>query len=57
MNKNEINNDHDIAYYATDSRLAGPSDGNRYRWREMIVYFQKLGRPLTEEEANQFRIQ
>ena len=28
--------EHDIAYYAKDSRLTEPSDGKRYEWRKMI---------------------
>ncbi len=47
---------HDIAYYAKDSRLTGEPDGRRYKWREMIERFQLLGRPLTEEEAEEFRM-
>ena len=47
---------HDIAYYAKDSRLTEPSDGKRYEWRKMIEFSKKLGRPLTDEEAEEFRI-
>ncbi len=47
---------HDIAYYANDSRLTEPSDGKRYEWRKMIELSKKLGRPLTEEEAEEFRV-
>lgn len=47
---------HDIAYYAKDSRLTEPSDGKRYEWRKMIELSKELGRPLTEEEAEGFRI-
>ncbi len=49
-------NTHDIAYYAKDSRLTEPSDGIRYEWREMIEFSKELGRPLTDEEAEEFRI-
>lgn len=48
---------HDIAYYAKDGRLTEPSDGKRYAWRRMIEFSKTLGRPLTEEEAEEFRIQ
>lgn len=48
---------HDIAYYAKDSRLTEPSDGKRYKWREMIELSKELGRPLTDEEAEEFRIE
>ena len=47
---------HDIAYYAKDSRLTEPSDGKRYEWRKMIELSKELVRPLTDEEAEEFRI-
>ncbi|MDE7359734.1 MAG: hypothetical protein K2N39_09980 [Lachnospiraceae bacterium] len=46
----------DISYYAKDSRLTGEPDGKKYKWREMIERFKLLGRPLTEEEAEEFRV-
>ena len=49
-------NEHDITYYATDSRLTEPSDGSRFAWRKMIERYKELNRPLTEEEAEEFRI-
>ncbi len=48
---------HDITYYAKDGRLTEPSDGKRYRWRDMIDRCKLLGRPLTEEEAEEFRVE
>lgn len=48
---------HDIAYYAKDSRLTEPSDGKRYEWRKMIELSKQLGRPLTDTEAEEFRIE
>ncbi len=42
--------------YTNDSRLTEPSDGKRYEWRKMIELSKKLGRPLTEEEAEEFRV-
>ena len=48
---------HDITYYAKDSRLTEPSDGKRYEWRKMIERSKNLDRPLTEEEAEEFRIE
>ncbi|MCM1252646.1 MAG: hypothetical protein NC321_07475 [Clostridium sp.] len=48
---------HDIAYYAKDSRLTELSDGKRYEWRKMIELSKELDRPLTEEEAEEFRIE
>ena len=46
----------DIADYAKDGRLTEPSDGKRYEWRKMIDVVKALGRPLTDEEAEQYRI-
>ena len=48
---------HDIAYYAKDSRLTEPSDGKRYEWHKMIELSKKLGRLLTDEESEEFRIE
>ena len=56
MTKTLTDDMHDIAYYAKDSRLTEPSDGKRYEWRKMTDLSKKLGRPLTEEEAEEFRI-
>lgn len=47
----------DIADYAKDTRLTEPSDGKRYEWRKMIDLSMKLGRPLTDEEAEEFRVE
>jgi hypothetical protein len=47
---------HDIAYYAKDGRLTAEPDGKRYRWRDMIDAVKKIGRPLTDEEAEEYRI-
>ncbi len=44
-----------VADYAKDGRLTEPSDGKRYEWREMIDAVKALGRPLTDEEADQCR--
>lgn len=46
----------DVSYYAKDGRLTGEPDDKHYKWREMIKRFELLGRPLTEEEAEEFRI-
>ena len=48
---------YDSAYYAKDSRLTKPSDGKRYEWRKMIELSKELGRPLTDREAEEFRIE
>ena len=57
MVEKSIDFTHDIAYYANDSRLTNPSDGKRYEWRKMIELSKQLGRPLTDEEAEAFRIE
>lgn len=46
----------DIVDYAKDGRLTEPLDKKRYECRKMIDLFQQLGRPLTDEEAELFRI-
>ena len=56
MQQKSVDVTHDISYYAKDSRLTGEPDGKRYRWTEMIERFKMLGRPLTEEEAEEFRV-
>ena len=46
----------DIADYAKDGRLTESSDGKRYEWRKMIDAVKALGRPFTDEEAEQYRV-
>ena len=48
---------HDISYYAVDGRLTAEPDGKRYRWNEMIGKYRELGRALTEDEADAYRVQ
>jgi len=57
MQRKPVDVTQDIAYYAKDGRLTGEPDGRRYKWREMIERFKLLGRPLTEEEAEEFRVE
>ena len=45
-----------IEKHTKDGRLTEPSDRKRYRWREMIDESKRLGRPLTEVEAERFII-
>ena len=54
--KERTDNIKDIAYYATDGRLTAEPDGKRYDWAAMIERFKELGRKLTDEEAEQYRI-
>lgn len=46
----------DIGDYAKDGRLTEPSDGKRYEWQKMVDAVKALGRPLTDEEAEQYRV-
>ena len=39
-----------------DSRLTEPSDGKVYRLRDAILLSKRLGRPLTQDEMEQFVI-
>ena len=42
--------------YATDGRLTEPSGGKIFDYRKMRTLVEKLGRPLTEKESEEFRI-
>lgn len=46
----------DIEKYTKDSRLTEPSDGKIFDYRKMYELVKQLGRPLTDKEAEQFRI-
>lgn len=39
-----------------DGRLTEPSGGTIYRLREAILQSKKLGRPLTDEEMEEFKV-
>lgn len=39
-----------------DGRLTEPSDGKIFDYRKMLKEIQTLGRPLTEQKAEQYRI-
>ena len=56
MERKKVSLFEDISEYSKDGRLTEPSDGKRYEWRKMIELVKQLGRPLTETEAEQFRI-
>lgn len=40
-----------------DGRFTEPSDEKVYRWREMIEKSKVLGRPRTDVEAEEFRVE
>lgn len=46
--------DADLESVLTDTRLTESSNGS-YKWREMIREVERLGRPLTEEEAEKYK--
>lgn len=46
----------DLETHAKDGRLTEPSDGIKYEWRKMIEEVKRLGRPLTDEETETFKI-
>ena len=46
----------DLEKYVTDGRLTEPSDGKIFDYRKMRKIVEKLGRPLTEKESEEFRI-
>lgn len=56
MAKQNYGNVIDLEQYAKDSRLTEPSDGKIFDYRKMLELVKQLGRPLTDKEAEQFRI-
>lgn len=56
MAKQNYGNVIDLEQYAKDSRLTEPSDGKIFDYRKMLELVKQLGRPLTEKEAEDFRI-
>ena len=48
--------EYDVTHYAIDGKLAGPAGDKCYRIRDAIALSEELGRPLTEEEMEQFLI-
>lgn len=46
----------DLEQYTNDSRLTEPSDGKIFDYRKMLTLVKQIGRPLTEQEAESFRI-
>jgi hypothetical protein len=46
----------DLEKYSEDTRLTEPSDGKIFDYRRMLDIVKQLGRPLTDKEAEQFRI-
>lgn len=46
----------DLESNLNDGRLTEASDGKRFEWRKMIEEVRKLGRPLTKDETEKYRI-
>ena len=46
----------DLERYSKDGRLTESSDGKVFDYRKMVELVKQLGRPLTEKEAEKFRI-
>ena len=46
----------DISDLLEDGRLIAEPDGKKYRYRDAIALQRSLGRPLTDEEFESFRI-
>ncbi len=57
MEKKEYGNIINLEQYAKDGRLTEPSDGKIFDYRKMLEIVTAIGRPLTEQEAEQYRIQ
>lgn len=53
---NEYNQIVNLEQYSSDSRLTEPSDGKVYDYRKMLKKINVLGRSLTKEEAENYRI-
>lgn len=45
----------DLESVLTDTRLTESSNGS-YRWKDMIEEVERLGRPLTEKEAEKYKV-
>nr|DAU18327.1 MAG TPA: hypothetical protein [Bacteriophage sp.] len=45
----------DLESVLTDTRLTEPSNRS-YKWRDMIEEVKRLGRPLTKEEAERYKV-
>lgn len=45
-----------LEQYSKDGRLTVQSDGKIFDYREMVKVVKKIGRPLTKQEAEQYRI-
>lgn len=56
MSKNEYGHIINLEKYAKDSRLTEPSNGKVFDYKKMFRIVKELGRPLTEEEAEKYRI-
>lgn len=53
---NEYGHIINVEQYAKDSRLTESSNGKIYNYKRMFEAVKQLGRPLTAEEAEKYRI-
>lgn len=56
MKKYIIADPWDCGYMIPDGRLTSDSSDTRYRFLDMVKYREKLGRELTPEEMEEFKI-
>ncbi|MBE5870600.1 MAG: hypothetical protein E7294_05010 [Lachnospiraceae bacterium] len=54
--ENNYSRVNDLEKFTTDGRLTEPSDGKVFEYHRMYEIVEKLGRPLTEVEAEKFRL-
>lgn len=56
MIKEEYDDFFNLEQYAEDGRLTEPSDGKVFDYRKMLGIVEQIGRPLTAQEAEKYRI-
>jgi len=56
IQKNKFSEILNLEQYSQDGRLTEPSDGKIFDYRRMLDVVNRLGRPLTDQEAEEFRI-
>lgn len=56
MTKSKYGQVVNLEQYLQGECLTGPSDGNRYAWRDMIEQVKSLGRQLSSKELKRFEV-
>lgn len=54
--ESDNNKQKSLEYYSQDTRLTEPSDSKVYDYRRMRKVVAELGRPLTDTEAEKYRL-